>query len=54
MVWNPWAENAAKMSDFGDDEYKTMICVEAVQTTSPVDIEAGKTWTCSHGLRILD
>ena len=33
VVWNPWVENAAKMSDFGDQDYKTMICVEAVQFT---------------------
>ena len=22
VVWNPWVEKAAKMADFGDDEYK--------------------------------
>jgi glucose-6-phosphate 1-epimerase len=29
VVWNPWAAKAKEMSDFGDDEYKQMICVEA-------------------------
>ena len=29
VVWNPWADKAKQMSDFGDDEYKQMICVEA-------------------------
>ena len=29
VVWNPWVEKAKAMSDFGDDEYNTMICVEA-------------------------
>ncbi|KAK2158820.1 hypothetical protein LSH36_163g02039 [Paralvinella palmiformis] len=29
VVWNPWKENAASMSDFGDDEYPQMLCVEA-------------------------
>ena len=28
VVWNPGPAKAAKMSDFADDEYKTMICVE--------------------------
>jgi glucose-6-phosphate 1-epimerase len=28
VVWNPGKENAAKMSDFGNDEYPNMICVE--------------------------
>ena len=29
VVWNPWAAKARQMSDFGDDEYKQMVCVEA-------------------------
>jgi glucose-6-phosphate 1-epimerase len=29
VVWNPWADKAKQMSDFGDDEYKQMLCVEA-------------------------
>lgn len=30
VVWNPWKEKAAKLADFGDEEYRTMLCVEAV------------------------
>ncbi len=29
VVWNPWATKARAMSDFGDEEYKQMVCVEA-------------------------
>lgn len=29
VVWNPWSEKAKAMADFGDEEYKNMICVEA-------------------------
>jgi glucose-6-phosphate 1-epimerase len=29
VVWNPWAAKAKQMSDFGEDEYKQMVCVEA-------------------------
>ena len=29
VVWNPWAAKAKQMSDFGDEEYKQMVCVEA-------------------------
>ena len=28
VVWNPYVEKAAAMSDFGDEQYKGMICVE--------------------------
>jgi glucose-6-phosphate 1-epimerase len=29
VVWNPWIDKAKGMSDFGADEYKEMVCVEA-------------------------
>jgi len=28
VVWNPWAEKAKAMSDFGDEEWKQMVCIE--------------------------
>jgi len=28
VVWNPYKDKAAAMSDFGDDQYHDMICVE--------------------------
>lgn len=28
VVWNPWIDKAKAMSDFGDDEWKQMVCVE--------------------------
>ena len=43
VVWNPWVEKSKRMSDFADDEYQTMVCVE---TTNALDdailIEPGK------------
>jgi len=29
VVWNPWIAKAREMADFGDEEYKTMVCVES-------------------------
>ena len=28
VVWNPWIDKAARMEDFGDEEYRQMVCVE--------------------------
>lgn len=32
VVWNPWIDKAKRMSDFGDDEWRGMLCVEAANT----------------------
>ncbi len=34
VVWNPWIAKAKAMPDFGDDEYKTMLCVESGNVAS--------------------
>ena len=34
VVWNPWIAKARRMSDFGDEEYERMICVESGNVAS--------------------
>ena len=29
VVWNPWVAKSRRMSDFGDNEYHSMLCVES-------------------------
>ncbi len=36
VVWNPWIEKSQKMSDFGDDEYLGMLCVETANAGNDV------------------
>ena len=42
------------MADFGDAEYKNMICVEAVQTTERITVKAGESYKSSHSLSVMD
>jgi glucose-6-phosphate 1-epimerase len=34
VVWNPWAEKAQRLADFGDEEYHDMVCVETANAAS--------------------
>lgn len=36
VVWNPWIDKAARMADFGDEEYNNMLCVETANAGSDV------------------
>ena len=37
VVWNPWVEKSQRMADFGDEEYHTMVCVEAANAAAAGD-----------------
>jgi glucose-6-phosphate 1-epimerase len=46
VVWNPWIERARAMADFGDDEYRSMLCVEAASVgANAFTVEPGATIT---------
>lgn len=32
VVWNPWTEKAKAMADFGDGEWKEMLCIETANS----------------------
>ena len=32
VIWNPWSDKARAMTDFGDDEYTRMLCIEPANT----------------------
>ena len=43
VVWNPWVEKAQEMPDFGNEEYKEMICVESGNVgENKITLPAGK------------
>lgn len=46
VVWNPWVDKAKGMADFGDEEYKEMLCIEpAVASSGPITLAPGESWT---------
>jgi glucose-6-phosphate 1-epimerase len=36
VVWNPWQQRAQALPDFGDDEYRLMVCVETANALQDV------------------
>lgn len=45
VVWNPWEKKARVIPDFGDDEYKQMLCVDAAAIEKPIALKPGEEWT---------
>ncbi|WP_040156922.1 D-hexose-6-phosphate mutarotase [Mobilicoccus massiliensis] len=55
VVWNPWERKAAEMSDFGDDEWRGMVCVEAANALAGhVKLEAGGSHTLTTTISLQD
>lgn len=50
MVWNPWDKKAKALADFGDDEYKQMLCIEAATIEKPITLTPGEEWKGSQEL----
>ena len=53
VVWNPWAEKAAQMSDLGADAWPRMLCVESANVgTSRILLGPGETHTLRVGVSV--
>lgn len=52
VVWNPWIEKAAGMSDFEPkDGYLHMVCIEPGHVHDFVTLQPGESWTAQQTLR---
>jgi glucose-6-phosphate 1-epimerase len=50
VVWNPWSTGAQSLADLGDDEWRTMACVEASNIRAfAVDLAPGQ----QHSMKTL-
>jgi glucose-6-phosphate 1-epimerase len=48
VVWNPWVAKARSLSDFGDDEWTQMVCVEPSNVAeNAVEVAPGQQHTMS-------
>ncbi|KAF3439910.1 hypothetical protein FNV43_RR18188 [Rhamnella rubrinervis] len=45
VVWNPWEKKSKAMVDFGDEEYKQMLCVDGAAIEKPITLKPGEEWT---------
>lgn len=45
VVWNPWEKKSKTMADFGDEEYKQMLCVDAAAVERAITLKPGEEWT---------
>lgn len=45
VVWNPGPAKAARLPDLPDDDWQSMLCVEAGAIARPVELAPGKTWS---------
>jgi hypothetical protein len=42
VVWNPWEKKSKTMVDFGDEEYRQMLCVDAAAVERAVTLKPGE------------
>jgi glucose-6-phosphate 1-epimerase len=54
VVWNPWSDGAAALSDFGDDEWTGMVCIEAVNAAeNALTLRPGEAHTMESRITLI-
>ena len=53
VVWNPHVAKSARMGDFGDDEWKRMVCVEPAAVENAVELKPGAAWTGQQVIKVM-
>lgn len=44
VVWNPWDKKSKAIPDFGDEEYKQMVCIEAAAVEHAIVLRPCEEW----------
>src|SRR4051812_35235365 len=54
VVWNPWIDKARAMADFGNDEWRGMLCIETANAAdNAITLAPGATHTMSAEIAAL-
>ncbi|PWA49892.1 galactose mutarotase-like superfamily protein [Artemisia annua] len=53
VVWNPWDKKAKAIPDLGDEDYKTMLCLDAAAIENPITLKPGEEWKGRQELSIV-
>lgn len=55
VLWNPWTQKAHSLSDFGEDEWVRMICIEPSNVCDfAVDLAPGQQHTMKTLIRVVE
>lgn len=54
VVWNPYMEKAAALSDMPDDDWEKFICIEPARVYEPAVLGPGETWVCKLTMKSND
>ena len=55
VVWNPWVQKAHSLSDFADDEWMQMICIETTNVSDfAVNLSPGQQHTMKALVSVVD
>jgi glucose-6-phosphate 1-epimerase len=55
VVWNPWVEKAKGMSDFDDDEWRRMVCIETSNVSDfAVELAPGQEHKMQATVRLVE
>lgn len=53
VVWNPWEKKSKAITDFGDEEYKQMLCVDGAAIEKPITLKPAEQWTGRLELSVM-
>ncbi|KAL8229106.1 hypothetical protein R6Q57_014006 [Mikania cordata] len=53
VVWNPWEKTTKAIGDLGDEDYKTMLCLDAASIENPVTLKPCEEWKGRQELSIV-